>query len=506
MDARNARGEMAARQSAAGGLLVAADDARRRAAASVASEGARVGACTPGASGREAAGVRARVERARAVRTSGIKVAVIGGGSSYTPELIEGFIRRFCDLPVRELWLVDVEAGAERLQVVGALAQRMIARAHLPMRVRLTLDRREALAGADAVVTQFRVGQLDARIADERIAIKHGLIGQETNGAGGMFKALRTIPVIFDIIADMERLCPHAWLVNFTNPVGIVTEAVLRYTGWCRIVGLCNCPISMQHGIARWMEVDPDAVRMQLVGLNHHFFVTDVYIDGVQCFEEVLERYQQLSVEELGTMKNIVPVPWSGALIRGLHAIPVSYLTYYLSRREELVEMRQAYAERGVRAEVVRRVEAELFERYADPALDVKPPQLAERGGAHYSDAACSAITSIMCNRGDIHYVDVRNGGAITNLPADSAIECAAVMTADGPQPLAIGEIPCALNGTIQTMKTFERMVAKAAVSGNRDVAVTALALNPLCDSEAVANAVFDELLEAHRAWLPQFA
>lgn len=435
-----------------------------------------------------------------------VKIVTIGGGSSYTPELVEGFIKRYDELPVRELWLVDVPEGEEKLRIVGGLAQRMVERAGVPMKVHLTLDRREALAGADFVTTQFRVGQLDARIADERIALKHGLIGQETNGAGGMFKALRTIPVIFDIIRDMEELCPEAWLVNFTNPVGIVTEAVLRYTSWRRIIGLCNCPVSMRFGIARWMGVDPDRVRMELSGLNHHFFVTDVFIDGKSCFPEVLDRYCELPVEELGTMKNIMAIPWSHRLIRGLNAIPVSYLNYYFSTREELKQLTRDYEEHGVRAEVVKRVEAELFELYADPELNEKPHQLEERGGAHYSDAACSVIDSIYNDRGDIQYVDVLNNGAVSNLPAESAVECAAAITADGPKPLVVGELPPAINGTIQMIKSFERMVAEAAVTGDRDVAVAALVTNALCDSDAVANAVFDEMLEAHRAYLPQFS
>lgn len=405
----------------------------------------------------------------------------------------------------RDIWLVDVPEGEEKLRTVGGLAQRMVEAAGIPMDVHLTLDRREALAGADFVTTQFRVGRLDARIADERIALKHGLIGQETNGAGGMFKALRTIPVIFDIIRDMEEICPNAWLINFTNPVGIVSEAVMRYTSWQRYVGLCNCPISMRFGIARWMGVDPARVRMELSGLNHHFFVTDVFIDGKSCFDEVLDRYCELPVEELGTMKNIMAIPWSSALVRGLRAVPVSYLNYYFSTREELAQLMADYRTHGVRAEVVKQVEAELFELYRDPELHEKPKRLEERGGAHYSDAACSLIDSIVNDRGDIQYVDVRNGGAVSSLPAESAIECAAMITADGPKPLAVGELSPAINGSIQTIKSFERLVAEAAVTGNRDLLVAALVANPLCDSDAVAYDVIDELLDAHLAYLPQF-
>lgn len=434
-----------------------------------------------------------------------VKIATIGGGSSYTPELVEGFIKRYDSLPVRELWLVDVPEGEEKLNIVGGLARRMVEAAGVPMEIHLTLDRRAALEGADFVTTQFRVGQLDARVKDERISLKHGLIGQETNGAGGMMKALRTIPVIFDIIQDMKELCPDAWLVNFTNPVGIVTEAVLRHTDWKKIIGLCNCPISMRHGIAKWMDVDPDRVRMELSGLNHHFFVTDVFIDGKSRMQEVLDRYCELDVAELCTMKNIMAIPWSNRLIRGLNAIPVSYLNYYFSTREELDQLKKDYEAHGVRAEVVKKVEEELFELYKSQDLKVKPKQLEERGGAHYSDAACSVIDSIYNDRGDIQYVDVRNNGAVTNLPASSAIECAAVITADGPKPIAIGELSPAINGTIQMIKSFERLVAEAAVTGNRDLAVAALVANKLCDSDAVANEVFDEMLEAHKAYLPEF-
>ena len=320
-----------------------------------------------------------------------------------------------------------------------------------------------------------------------------------------MFKALRTIPVIFDIIRDMEEICPNAWLINFTNPVGIVSEAVMRYTSWQRYVGLCNCPISMRFGIARWMGVDPARVRMELSGLNHHFFVTDVFIDGKSCFDEVLDRYCELPVEELGTMKNIMAIPWSSALVRGLRAVPVSYLNYYFSTREELAQLMADYRTHGVRAEVVKQVEAELFELYRDPELHEKPKRLEERGGAHYSDAACSLIDSIVNDRGDIQYVDVRNGGAVSSLPAESAIEWAAMITADGPKPLAVGELSPAINGSIQTIKSFERLVAEAAVTGNRDLLVAALVANPLCDSDAVAYDVIDELLDAHLAYLPQF-
>lgn len=439
------------------------------------------------------------------MKKNAIKIVTIGGGSSYTPELVEGFIKRYHELPVSEWWLVDIEEGREKLNIVGGLAKRMVEAAGLPMKIMLTLDRREALKDADFVTTQFRVGQLQARIKDERIPISHGLIGQETNGAGGMFKALRTIPVILDIVKDMRELCPNAWLINFTNPAGIVTEAVLRYSEHTRVVGLCNVPITMQREIARWMQMEPEHVRLSIAGLNHHFFVTDVCIDGESRFDEVLEVYHNLKDKESNTMKNISAFPWSKRLIDGLHALPCPYLSYYFFTKEQLEEEQEMFAENNVRAEFVKHIEDELFALYKNPDLKTKPKQLEQRGGTHYSDAACSLISSIYNDKKDIQYVDTQNLGAVSNLSLDSVVEIASVITKDGPKPLAIGELPIALNGTIQTIKTFERLVCEAAVTGNKDLAVTALTLHPLVNSDSFANIVFDELLEAHKEYLPQF-
>ena len=435
----------------------------------------------------------------------GIKIVTIGGGSSYTPELVEGFIKRYEKLPVRELWLVDIEAGREKLETVGALAQRMVKKAGLPMKVILSYDRREALKDADYVTTQMRVGLLDARIKDERIPLSHGMIGQETNGAAGMFKAFRTIPVILDIVKDMKELCPEAWMINFTNPAGMITEAVLRYTDYKKVIGLCNVPVNMVNGFARLLDVEPERVTMELSGLNHHIFATDVFVDGQSRLEEILEIYQHISSEDAISMKNFSTLPFSPEFIRGLHCIPCPYHNYYYFTKEQLEEELKEYKEGRVRGEVVKKVEEELFELYKDENLDVKPKQLEMRGGARYSDAACNLICSLHNNTGDIQYVDVRNNGTITNLPADSAVEAACIITRGGPKPIAVGELKPQINGTIQTIKTFERLVCEAAVTGNRDLAVTALNMNPLCASDHDANAVIHELLEAHKEYLPQF-
>lgn len=434
---------------------------------------------------------------------SGIKVVTIGGGSSYTPELIEGFIKRYDELPVRELWLVDIPAGEKKLQTVGALAQRMVEKAGVPIEIHLTLDRREALPGADFVTTQIRVGLLGARILDEKIPLQYGVIGQETNGPGGLFKGLRTIPVILEICREMEELCPDAWLINFTNPAGMVTEAVLRYTNRNKVIGLCNVPIGMKMGVAELLGVEQQRVHITFAGLNHMVYGTAVYLDGVDVTRQVIEK---LCGEKSGiTMQNILDLGWEPDFIKALGILPCPYHRYYYQTQTMLAHELEEAKKSGTRAEVVKQVEAELFALYEDPDLAVKPPQLEQRGGAYYSEAACDLIHSIYNDRRDIQPVNVRNNGAIAGIPDDSAVEVSCVIAKQGPIPLAVGDLPVAVRGLVQQIKSFERIAAEAAVTGDYQLALLAMTINPLVPSDAVAKQLLDEMLEAHKSYLPQF-
>ncbi|PRS55133.1 6-phospho-beta-glucosidase [Bacillus sp. GBSC66] len=433
----------------------------------------------------------------------GIKIVTIGGGSSYTPELVEGFIKRYHELPVKELWLVDIEAGQEKLNIVGALAKRMVEKAGLPIEVHLTLDRREALKDADFVTTQFRVGLLEARAKDERIPLKYGVIGQETNGPGGLFKGLRTIPVILDIVKDMEELCPDAWLVNFTNPAGMVTEAVLRYTNLKKVVGLCNVPIGMKMGIAKALDIDVERIEVQFAGLNHMVYGLDVYLDGVSIMDQVLDELGNPNSQ--WSMKNIEAKNWEPSFVKGLGVIPCPYHRYYYKTKDMLEEEQKAAQEKGTRAEVVQQVEQELFELYKNPDLSIKPPQLEKRGGAYYSDAACNLISSIYNDKHDIQPVNTVNRGAIASIPAESAVEVNCIITKDGPKPIATGDLPVAVRGLVQQIKSFERVAAEAAVTGDYETALVAMTINPLVPSDEIAKQILDEMLEAHREYLPQF-
>ena len=416
------------------------------------------------------------------MKKDGIKIVTIGGGSSYTPELVEGFIKRYNELPVRELWLVDVEAGKHKLEIVGELAKRMVEKAGVPMEIHLTLDRREALKDADFVTTQLRVGLLDARIKDERIPLSHGLIGQETNGAGGMFKALRTIPVILDIDKDMAELCPNAFLINFTNPAGMVTEALLRYGKNKKVIGLCNVPINMEKAAANMLGVDHSRIRMDFVGLNHMVYGKKIFLDGSDVTNQVVDA---IADGKMGAIvKNIKDFEWDADFIKSLGMMPCPYHKYYYETQEMLESELKEFAKGETRAEVVKRLEDDLFKLYDDPNLDIKPPQLEKRGGALYSDAACRLINSIYNDKGDIQPVDCRNNGAIEGLDDDSAVEVSCVITKEGPRPLAMGKLPLQVTGLVQEIKNFEKLVIEAAVTGDYHTALMAMSMNPLVPSD----------------------
>ncbi|HCQ5550433.1 TPA: 6-phospho-beta-glucosidase [Clostridioides difficile] len=431
----------------------------------------------------------------------GLKIVTIGGGSSYTPEFVEGFINRYEELPVKELWLVDIEDGKEKLEIVGNLAKRMVKKAGIDMQINLTLDRREALKDADFVTTQLRVGLLDARIKDETIPLSHGVMGQETNGAGGLFKALRTIPVIFDIIKDVEELCPNAWMVNFTNPTGIITEAVFKYTNFRRYIGLCNVPIHLKNDVAKLFNVEGDRISMDFAGLNHMVYGLNVSLDGEDVTKEAIDKFVKADI----SMQNIKAIDFNAEFVKSLGAIPCPYHRYYYKTKEMLEDELREFKEGKARGQVVKELEEQLFELYKDEKLDVKPPQLEKRGGAYYSDAACNLISSIYNDKKDIQVVNTLNNGSIRDFKDEQAVEVSSVITKNGPKPISIGYLPDSVHGLVSQIKSFEVLAAKAAVYGDYESALLALCINPLIPSDDLAKTILDEMLEAHKDYLPKF-
>ncbi|ANS45187.1 6-phospho-beta-glucosidase [Serratia inhibens] len=431
-----------------------------------------------------------------------LKIAVIGGGSSYTPELVDGLIQRIEELPVTELALVDVEPGREKVEIIAALTRRMLARNGLEqVKVSVHFELDDAIRNAHFVLTQFRVGQLPARAADERLGLKYDLIGQETTGVGGFAKALRTIPVMLDIARRVEKLAPDAWIINFTNPAGIVTEAVSRYTK-AKIIGLCNVPISMHHMIATMLKSPYEDVQLQFAGLNHMVWVHQVLQNGHDVTARVIDM---LCDGAALTMNNIKEEPWQPDFLRAVGAIPCPYHRYFYQTKEMLAEEVTAAAERGTRAEQVMKVEKELFELYADPQLDSKPEQLSFRGGSYYSEVALELIRAIHNNLGTQLVVNTANRGAIRGLPDDAVIEINCIVDAQGAHPLTFGTLPDAMHALTQQVKAYERLTIEAAVHGDRRSGLLALVTNPLVANANVAQPLLEDVLAVNAPYLPQF-
>jgi len=422
-----------------------------------------------------------------------VKVAVVGGGSTYTPELVDGFARRQRQgrLAVDELALHDLDAG--RLEVVGGLARRILARQGWPGRLTLTTDLAGAAAGADVAIIQLRVGGQAARQVDETLPLRFGCIGQETTGPGGFAKALRTVPVMLELADRIAALAaPGAWIVDFTNPVGIVTRALLD--AGHRVIGLCNVAIGFQRTIAALCQVEPERIQLEHVGLNHLSWVRAAHLDGVDRLPELLARPDaaQVLAGQAGQ-----PV----ALLRTLGAVPSYYLRFFYLREQVLAEQRAAPS----RAERVAAIEQELLEAYRDPALAAKPALLEQRGGAFYSEAAAQLVESLVGGRGDVQVVNLRNGTTLAGLPPEAVVEVPARIDRDGAHPLPQRPLAPELLGLVQQVAAYERLAVEAARSGDRRVALRALLANPLVAQYQVAVPLLEALLEANRAHLPRF-
>ena len=417
----------------------------------------------------------------------GLKVAVVGGGSTYTPELIEGITRRADVLPVDELVLLD--PAAERLAIVAGLARRMLARAGSSVRVTETADPVAAVDGAAFVLVQLRVGGQAARMLDETLPLRFDCVGQETTGPGGFAKALRTVPIVLELAELVGRqAAPDAWLVDFTNPVGIVTQALLDQGH--RAIGLCNVAINFQRGLAGRLGVAPERVFLDHVGLNHLTWIRAVIVDGVDHLPRLLE-------EGLEDIQDELPIE----LMRTLGAIPSYYLRYYYASRAVIEEERH----RPSRAEDVMAIEGRLLDLYRDPSLDTSPELLRERGGAYYSEAAAQLITSLHAGSGDIQVVDVRNDGAIPGLPDDAVVELPARIDRSGATPIPTAPLAPEMRALVQHAKAYEQLTIQAAMTGDRQVALRALMTNPLVPDVPTAEGLLAAILDEGRQHLPRF-
>ena len=421
-----------------------------------------------------------------------LKIAIIGAGSTYTPELIEGLINKQKSLPLKELYLMDIED--RKLNIVGGLAKRMIEHADMGCKVVLTKDLDEALKGASFVLAQIRVGKLPARVLDEKIPLKYGLLGQETNGIGGFFKGMRTIPEIMKIAHKMEELCPDAWLINFSNPSGMIAEAVLNNTK-IKMLGLCNVPINTIDSIKKKMEL-PNA-EVEYIGLNHLAWITGIRDNGIDYLQKAIDEGINGPV-----MSNIPAFNFSHDLIKVVGAIPTSYLIYYYYKDAQLEKAMNAEKCRG---EVCMEIEETLLEKYSDVTLYSKPEELSKRGGARYSEVAINLVNSIYNDINDIQVVNCLNNGAIPFMDDNDAVEVCARIGKDGAKVIKTNYHNPHIEELMKQVKAYEKHAVKAALTGDKDEAMRALLVNPLVGDYKKAKPCFDELLSVHKAHLPQF-
>ncbi|HPT89447.1 MAG: 6-phospho-beta-glucosidase [Acholeplasmataceae bacterium] len=422
----------------------------------------------------------------------GLKIAIIGAGSTYTPELIEGLINKRDSLPVKELYLMDIDE--RKLNIVGGLAKRMIEAADMDVNVVSTDDLDGSLINADFVLVQIRVGKLPARILDEKIPLKYGLIGQETNGIGGFFKGMRTIPVMIDIAKRMEKLCPDAWLINFSNPSGMIAQALLTHTK-IKTMGLCNVPINMISSVKQKLGLEN--AEVEYVGLNHLTWITSIKHNGKDYLQEAIE--QGINSE---AMKNIPASGFTPELIKTVGAIPSSYLEYYYYRDAKL---EHALKQEKSRGEVCLEIEEELLKIYEDSKLHTKPALLSKRGGARYSEAAINLVDSIYNDKRDIQVVNILNQGAIDFMRDDDVVEISAIIGKDGATPIKANFKNEHIKEYMLLMKAYERHAVQAAITGDDDEAMRALLINPLVLDYKKAYPCYLELKEAHKQYLPQF-
>jgi len=419
-----------------------------------------------------------------------LKAAVIGAGSTYTPELIRGFIDRQDSLNFQTFYLMDI--NKEKLDIVGALAKRMLNSKGFKGEIILTQDLDEAITGTDYIFAQIRVGGMEARINDEKIPLKHGLLGQETTGVGGFMNALRTIPVMLDIAKRIEKLAPNAWLINFSNPSGIVAEAVMNHTN-VKMIGLCNCFVNMKATIAKNLERDD--FDYEYLGLNHLSWVTSITVDG----ENVLEKLGKTAGAKL---KNIPDVDYDDELLAAVPAIPSYYLSYFYLREKQLQNCLNAEKTRG---ELCVDIEDALMNKYKDPNLNDKPKELEERGGSLYSTAAVSVVDAIENDKNEYHVVGVKNNKAIKFMDDDDVVEIKCTVNRNGvtPVPIKDPEIPY-IKGLMQAVKAFEKLTVSAAMNGSRKDAIAALMVHPLIGDFQKAKAVFDDMVQANAQYLPK--
>jgi 6-phospho-beta-glucosidase len=426
-----------------------------------------------------------------------LRITVVGGASSHTPELFADLVELGDQLDVEQVTLTDPNAA--KLALIAQVGKRLLAKAGAAIRIDATPDLQEALRGADFVILQIRIGGLEARVRDETLPMEFGMVGNETTGPGGFVCALRTVPVALQIARELERLSPNAWLLNLSNPAGIVTEALLKHTG-LRTVGFCNIPINTTYELAELLDVPAEKVELHSFGLNHLSWAREAYVDGRERLQPLLaaSRGRDSVLYRSGLVEDLIDPQW----LQTLNLIPSWYLRYYYYPEEVLAEDREHDTKGRADQEAEEQLHRlYLTEGYGESARRI----LASKGGAQYYLPVLQVIRSIVEDRGDVVVVDVRNQGALPDLSPDVCVEVPARIRRTGAEPLQVGRMPLTVRGLVQVVKAYEELTIQAAVTGSHAAALAALATHPLVGSVSKARLFWERVLQNERAFLPQF-
>ena len=428
----------------------------------------------------------------------GINITVVGGASSYTPELFANLVAAYKGLDVEQVRLVDLNGA--KLELIRRVSQELLDEAGSKIKVAATQNLAEALPGSDFVLLQIRIGGLEARIRDETVPMAFGMVGNETTGAGGFVCGLRTVTVALDLARQIEQLAPHAWLLNLSNPAGMVTEAILNHTD-LRTLGFCNIPINTTYAIGRALQIDPTQIELRSFGLNHLSWTRAALVNGEDILKPVLDTAgsRDSILYREGLVEEMIDPQW----LETLGMIPGWYLRYFYYP-DFILEQEQR--ERKPKGESDRRAEQRLHEIFVDHGYTVEAQQiLSGKGGAQYYLPVLQVIDSMLNNRGDVVVVDTVNKGAIGGLPEEGCVEIPARIWREGVEPCVVGELPLPVRGLVQSVKNYETLTIEAARTGSRKTAIAALMAHPLVPSYPIASAYFHRVLENERAYLPQF-
>jgi 6-phospho-beta-glucosidase len=455
-----------------------------------------------------------------------MKVALLGAGGVRTPLMVRSFITRQDRIGIDELALMDVDA--ERLELMACLTAPLEQQNALRFNLTRTTDARAALRDADFVITTFRVGDMAGRAIDERVALNHGALGQETTGPGGFAMGLRTIPVLFEYLDMMRAVCPRAWLINFANPAGMLAEAVVNHGRWPRAVGICDAPSSMARAVALFLQAPPEEVFLEYFGLNHLGWVKSVWHGGRDRLPELIDLFARANAAVPG-------FPFEPGFIQALGMLPNEYLYYYYSneavpnllkagrtRGEQLLELNtQLYSDlRQARAAEDFEGMQHLFEAYhrrrgetyfvsetggkaSHDLSHMSHEQLEALADEGYAGVALNVMEALSGRAPKVLTLNVANHGAVSGMRDDDVVEVPCWVSNDLIRPIAIGSAPDHCLGLMKQVKAYERLTIEAALEHSYAKALAALSLHPLMPTHAAAQAILDEYIEKHGALLP---